>query len=78
MNSEYLGALRDVFSDAENRDIFLGLLDGDYRSYELDYLRDVPVPENVKVVLPNVIFGNLGDCVYVFLENLCRETNDCV
>ena len=80
MNQEYLGSLRHIFSNRENRDLFLELLDNDYESYDLDYLRDKPVPENVKVVLPNVIFGNLGDCAYVFLENLCKEieSDDCV
>ena len=79
INQLYLGALKNIFNQSENRDVFISLLENDYKSYDLDYMREEPVAENVKVVLPNVIFGNLGDCIYVFLETLCRDvkTSDC-
>ena len=71
--------MRQVLYQSENRELFLTLLENDYKTYDIDYLRAEPVPSSVRVVLPNVIFGNLGDCIYVFLETLCKDAveSDC-
>lgn len=59
-----------MFKTEANREQLLVFMEEDYTSYGLSYLMPCPVHPSVKVSLPFVIFKNLSQLFYVFLDVL--------
>ena len=59
----------ELFKDSKHRDTFVGLVEKDYKSFNLNHLTPETIHrDNLKVNLPHFIFGNVADLFYIYLE----------
>lgn len=70
LNQEYVDSTKEMFKTEANREQLLAFMEEDYTSYGLSHLMPCPVHPSVKVCLPFVIFKNLSQLFYVFLDVL--------
>ena len=70
LNSEYVETAKEIFKTEAHRIQFLSFMEDDYTSYGLSHLVPCPVNASVKVLLPYVIFKNLSEIFYVFVDVL--------
>lgn len=63
--------MRELFKNAAIRNNFLDLVEADYKGYGIDYRKpDVVVRTQIKVKLPQIIYGNLKELFLEFLAAL--------
>ena len=74
LKDEYFEAMQHCLTNYENRETFLKMIEQDYISYNLNYMRPQEIERrNLRVVLPKVIYQNIRDIFWFFLECIKAE-----
>lgn len=74
MSDDYIETLTECFRKEESRNIFLELLENDYKSYKIDYLHPEQIElRGLKVVLPLAIFENVSEIFSLLLNQLKED-----
>ena len=74
MSDDYIDTISEAFKKHESRQIFFELLENDYRSYDIHYLRPEQIDiRGLKVVLPLVIFENVSEIFSILLHQIKED-----
>lgn len=76
LNDEYIATLAKLLQQKDCREALLKLLENDYKSYEIDYMKPYEIEKrNIRVSLPYVIYGNILEIFTMFLDIESQNLN---
>lgn len=76
LNDEYITTFAKLLQQKDCREGLLAMLEKDYQSYEIDYMKPYEIERrNIRVILPYVIYGNIVEIFTMFLDIESQNLN---
>ena len=76
LNDEYITTFAKLLQQKDCRESLLGMLEKDYKNYEIDFMRPYEIEKrNIRVILPYVIYGNILEIFTMFLDIESQNLN---